>query len=98
MSVQRKIPPFPRSDIPFVDLRAGRPDIGWYRTLSELWQTLEEMRAQAALTYSDMGEMTAPAAPPANTARIFVQDNGAGKTQLMVLFPTGVAQQLAIEP
>jgi hypothetical protein len=42
-------------------------------------------------------EMTAPAAGAANSYRIFAQDNGAGKTQLMVLFNTGVAQQLAVQ-
>ena len=41
-------------------------------------------------------EMTAPSAPAANGARIFCVDNG-GKTELMVLFASGVAQQLAIE-
>lgn len=34
----------------------------------------------------------------AGRAIIFAQDNGAGKTQLMVQFGTGAAQQLAIEP
>jgi len=43
-------------------------------------------------------EQTAPAAPAANGYRIFAQDNGAGKTQLMVIFATGAAQQIAIEP
>ena len=43
-------------------------------------------------------EQTAPAAPSANGYRIFAQDNGAGKTQLMVIFASGAAQQLAIEP
>ena len=43
-------------------------------------------------------EQTAPAAPAANGYRIFAQDNGAGKTQLMVIFASGAAQQLAIEP
>jgi len=43
-------------------------------------------------------EQTAPAAPAANGYRIFAQDNGAGKTQLMVIFATGDAQQIAIEP
>jgi hypothetical protein len=98
MSVTRKLPPIPRSDVPFVDLRTGNAAHDLYRTFSELWKTLEEMRAQAALTYSDMGEITAPAAPSANTVRIYAEDNGAGKTRLMALFPTGAAQQLAIEP
>jgi hypothetical protein len=43
-------------------------------------------------------EMTAPVAGAANTGRIFFQDNGAGKTQLMVIFNTGAAQQIAIQP
>ena len=48
--------------------------------------------------YIEVVEMAAPSAPAANKARLFVQDNGAGKTQLMVLFPSGAAQQVAIEP
>lgn len=43
-------------------------------------------------------EMTAPAAPAANKVILFAQDNGAGKTQLMALFASGAAQQVAIEP
>ena len=43
-------------------------------------------------------EQTAPAAPATNGVRIYAEDNGSGKTRLMALFPTGVAQQIAIEP
>lgn len=43
-------------------------------------------------------EMTAPVAPAANGYRLFAEDNGAGKTRLMVQFATGAAQQVAIEP
>jgi hypothetical protein len=43
-------------------------------------------------------EQTPPAAPATNQVRIYAQDNGAGKTQLMALFATGAAQQIAIEP
>jgi hypothetical protein len=46
----------------------------------------------------EMTEMTAPAAGGANTGRLYLQDNGAGKTQLMVKFNTGAAIQLAIQP
>lgn len=98
MPVTRKIPPLPRPEVPFVDLRTGNIVLTPYRTLAELWKTLEEMRDLLAQTYADMGEITAPASPPADTARLFVQDNGAGKTQLMVLFPTGAAQIIATEP
>lgn len=43
-------------------------------------------------------EQTAPAAPAANGVRIYAEDNGSGKTRLMALFATGVAQQIAVEP
>lgn len=43
-------------------------------------------------------EQTAPSAPASDGYRIFAQDNGAGKTQLMVLFASGAAQQLAVQP
>lgn len=56
------------------------------------------IRRQFMAEYMDISEMTAPSAPGANTARLFVQDNGAGKTQLMAIFPSGAAQQVAIEP
>lgn len=48
--------------------------------------------------YMEISEMTAPAAPAANKCRLFCQDNGAGKTQLMAIFASGAAQQVAIEP
>ncbi len=49
----------------------------------------------AALQFS---EQTAPAAPAANSVRIYAMDNGSGKTQLMALFASGAAQQIAIQP
>lgn len=48
--------------------------------------------------YIEGTEQTAPAAGAVNTGRMFFQDNGAGKTQLMVIFNTGAAQQIAIQP
>lgn len=48
--------------------------------------------------YHQMTEMTAPAAPATNGVRIYAEDNGSGKTRLMALFATGVAQQIAVEP
>jgi len=51
-----------------------------------------------ASVFLEGSEMTAPAAPAANGYRIFAQDNGAGKTQLMVIFSSGAAQQIAIQP
>lgn len=43
-------------------------------------------------------EITAPAAGAVNTARLYAEDNGAGKTRLVVKFATGAAQVLATEP
>ena len=48
--------------------------------------------------YFQFSEMTAPAAGAANTARLYSVDNGAGKTQLVVIFASGAAQVLATEP
>ncbi len=48
--------------------------------------------------YVEMPEIVAPSAPAANTARLFIQDNGSGKTQLAVRFPSGAVQVIATEP
>lgn len=45
-----------------------------------------------------LGEQTDPAAPAANFGALYVRDNGAGKTQLVVRFPTGAIQVIATEP
>lgn len=46
----------------------------------------------------ELYEQTAPSAGAANTARLFVRDNGAGKTQLCVIFNTGAIQVIATQP
>lgn len=48
--------------------------------------------------YLALTEMSAPASADANNVRIFAQDNGSGKTQLMAIFQSGAAVQIAIEP
>ena len=50
-------------------------------------------------TYVGMLDMpeTSASAPPAGQARLFVRDNGSGKTQLCVQFPTGAPMVLATE-
>ncbi len=49
-------------------------------------------------SYFQTTEIVAPSAGAVNTVRIYAQDNGGGKTQLMALFASGSAQQLAIQP
>lgn len=43
-------------------------------------------------------EIADPDAPATNEARLYVKDNGAGKTQLCVRFATGAVQVIATEP
>jgi hypothetical protein len=43
-------------------------------------------------------EITDPSAPSSNRALLYSKDNGSGKTQLVVRFPTGAVQVLATEP
>ncbi len=64
--------------------------------------TIDNPNASTAPAISTTGfweafEMTAPVAGAANSYRLFAQDNGAGKTQLMVIFNTGAAQQIAVQ-
>ncbi len=68
-----------------------------------LWRSAAGVIHVGAATSSSGGalqfmEQTAPSAPAANYVRVYAQDNGAGKTQLMALFGSGAAQQIAIEP
>ena len=48
--------------------------------------------------FIEFAEIGNPAAPAANHARLFVRDDGSGKTQVCVRFPTGAVQVLATEP
>jgi hypothetical protein len=45
----------------------------------------------------DIPRISAPGAPPADHGRFYVDTSG-GKNRLMIRFPTGAAQQIAVEP
>jgi hypothetical protein len=45
-----------------------------------------------------MQERSDPAAPATNNGILYVRDNGSGKSQLVVRFPTGAVQVIATEP
>lgn len=49
-------------------------------------------------SYLDFSEISDPDAPGSNTARIYARDNGSGKTQICVRFPTGSSVVIATEP
>lgn len=48
--------------------------------------------------YIEGVEISDPSAPATNYGRLYFRDNGAGKTQLVVRFPTGAVQVIATEP
>lgn len=50
------------------------------------------------VAYFEADEIPDQMAPPVNAGRLYFRDNGAGKTQLVVRFPTGAIQILATEP
>lgn len=54
-------------------------------------------RATTGGAVLELLEQTAPVGFT-DSVRIYAQDNGSGKTQLMAIFATGVAQQIAIQP
>lgn len=71
--------------------------LGWGTTNVEL--TLENGAFFALVGNAmEMTEMTAPSNGAANTGRLFCRDNGAGKTQLCVIFGSGAVQVVATEP
>lgn len=89
------------------DTGASRVQIGDYFTFAavvfgETADTAIVRREAKVLSIANSAwefeEMTAPAAPAANRARLFCQDNGSGKSRLCVRFPTGATQVLATEP
>jgi hypothetical protein len=79
-----------------VDVTSTGEDGEMYMSVVEAGALVEALRLGP--NYAELNERTAPAAPAANKVRIFCRDNGAGKTQLCALFPTGAVQQIAIEP
>jgi hypothetical protein len=48
--------------------------------------------------HMEMVEIADASAPATNRGRLYVRDNGAGKTQLVVRFPSGAVQTIATEP
>lgn len=70
------------------DLALGRPAAG-------ILGLTDGSTGGAAL---ELVEMTEPAAPAANKVRFLARDNGAGKTQIVAIFPSGAAQVIATEP
>lgn len=56
------------------------------------------LAAIGATGYLEMLEQTDPAAPGANRGRIYIKDNGSGKSQLVVNFASGSVVTIASDP
>lgn len=48
--------------------------------------------------YMEMSEISDPGNSAANKGRLYMRDNGSGKTQLVAVFPSGAVQVIATEP
>lgn len=70
-------------------------DIGLKRFTAGVLKVTDGSTGGGALAFQ---EQTAPSAPAADNCVLFAQDNGSGKTQLCVRFPTGSVQVISTEP
>jgi hypothetical protein len=74
---------------------SGTKDTAFVRAAANIIGLTNASTGGGAMQFT---EMTAPSAGATNTVRLYAEDNGSGKTRLMAIFPTGAAQQVAIEP
>ena len=74
-------------------------DRHWFKTDNTLAVEIksDQVELQNGINLEFRESSSAPSGS-ANGAKLFAEDNGAGKTRLMVQFGSGVAQQIAIEP
>ena len=74
-------------------------DRHWFKTDNTLAVEIksDQVELQDGINLEFRESSSAPSGS-ANGAKLFAEDNGAGKTRLMVQFGSGVAQQIAIEP
>lgn len=53
---------------------------------------------KSLIDYIVMSEISVPVSPGATGGSLYLDNNGSGKTRLMIKFATGAAQQIAIQP
>lgn len=76
------------------DNAAATPDAGFSRAAAGVVRLTDGSIGGGAAQFT---ERTAPTAPATNNCILFAEDNGAGKTRLVVRFPTGADVVLATE-
>lgn len=75
-------------------------DVFIVRTTGAIWvRTDDTWVASGGFTdgFIELSEITPPSAPSDGRVRIYAADDGTGHTQLMMLFATGVAQEIGIQ-
>lgn len=84
---------------------SDRRDLDGLETRSDILRMVESQqrrepeRPEVRCGFKDFPVLDAePDAPPTGRARIYALDDGSGKVELMVRFPTGASQQVEIEP
>lgn len=90
-----------RSGVGIEDLGGSNRIIGYndYTQKFQFWGTNIDTVGNLTLPkLIQMTEMTAPSNSGANDAYLFLRDNGSGKTQMCVIFGSGVVQVIATEP
>lgn len=70
--------------------------VGYDDVPTAIFEAIKEVLIWEA--FIEMGEITEPSAPGSGGGRLYLKDNGSGKTQLCVRFSSGAVQVLATEP
>lgn len=79
-------------------LNVPSTDNFFFRVNGTTEMDMDEDRLDINDNWLQMTEKSSSPTGSSNIAKIYAKDNGAGKTQLMVIFATGAAQQIAIQP
>ena len=89
-----------RTNLDVVALGAGADSSAWSRSVAIGKGVTASASDQVAMgaRHLELIEVADPTAPATNKARIFLRDDGAGKTQVCVRFATGAVQVIATEP
>lgn len=70
----------------------------WHTNIQEVTGAAATGAPYISSAFVEGLERADPAAPAVNRGRLYFKDNGAGKTQLVVRFNTGIVQVIATEP
>jgi hypothetical protein len=85
-------------DVGWGDGSATSPDVVMKRHGADLLGLEPGDSLQIHTGYLQQREIADPSAPESNACRLYVRDNGSGKTQVVARFASGAVQVIATEP